>query len=173
MPLEDIIRQKMDQFFPGMKILYAHIFRVTRNASVDRNEEEAEDLMETIEDELRERKFAEIVRLEIDEAMPKHLKKYLIKNLNINWQDVYEMKGTIGLVDVMEIARLEGFNRLKERNYTPVLHPVLKHNPEEEIPSIFEVIKKGILWCITLTTVLNYLHSALWMRRPAIPKCLL
>jgi polyphosphate kinase len=142
-PLEDVIRQKMDQFFPGMKVLSAHIFRVTRNASIDRNEEEAEDLMETIEDELRERKFAEIVRLEINEAMPRHLKKYLIKNLNLNWQDVYEMKGTIGLVDVMEIVGLEGFNRLKERGYTPVLHPVLRHNPEEEMPSIFEVIKKG------------------------------
>lgn len=142
-PIEDIIREKMDQFFPGMKVLSAHIFRVTRNASVDRNEEEAEDLLESIEGELRERKFAEIVRLEIDAAMPKHLKKYLIRNLNIDWQDVYEMKGTIGLADAMEIARLSGFSRLKERNYTPVLHPVLKHNPEEDIPNMFEVIKRG------------------------------
>lgn len=142
-PIEDIIREKMGQFFPGMKVISAHMFRVTRNASVDRNEEEAEDLLETIEDELRERKFAEIVRLEIDAEMPKHLKKYLIKNLNISWNDVYEMKGTIGLADVMEIAKLSGFNRLKERNWTPVLHPALKHNPEDEIPSIFEVIKRG------------------------------
>ncbi|WP_421773369.1 polyphosphate kinase 1 [Gracilimonas sp.] len=142
-PIEDIIRKKMDYFFPGMKVISAHMFRVTRNASVDRNEEEAEDLLETIEDELRERKFAEIVRLEIDADMPKHLKEYLIKNLNISWQDVYEMKGTIGLADSMEIAKLSGFNRLKERVWTPVLHPSLKHNPEEEIPSIFEVIKKG------------------------------
>ncbi|MDR9417579.1 polyphosphate kinase 1 [Gracilimonas sp.] len=141
--MEDLIREKMDQFFPGMKVISAHMFRVTRNASVDRNEEEAEDLMETIEDELRERKFAEIVRLELDKKMPKHLKKYLIRHLNISWQDVYEMKGTIGLADLMEIAKLKGFNRLKERNWTPVLHPALKHNPEEEIPSIFEVIKKG------------------------------
>lgn len=133
----------MIQFFPGMKLLSAHMFRVTRNASVDRNEEEAEDLLETIEDELRERKFAGIVRLEIDAAMPKHLKKYLVKNLNINWNDVYEMKGTIGLADVMDIAKLSGFNRLKERGWTPVLHPALKHNPDEDIPSIFDVIKRG------------------------------
>lgn len=142
-PIEDIIREKMIQFFPGMKLISANMFRVTRNASLDRNEEEAEDLLETIEDELRERKFAGIVRLEIDADMPKHLKKYLIKNLNINWNDVYEMKGTIGLADVMEIARLSGFNRLKERSWTPVLHPALKHNPEEGMPSIFEVIKRG------------------------------
>lgn len=142
-PLEDIIKEKIDQFFPGMEVLSAHMFRVTRNASVDRDEEEAEDLLETIEDELRERKFAEIVRLEIDSKMPKHIKKYLLKNLGINWHDVYEMKGTIGLADTMQIANLSGFSRLKERSWTPVLHPALRHNPEEEIPSIFEVIKRG------------------------------
>jgi polyphosphate kinase len=141
--IEDIIRHKMDQFFPGMEVLSAHMFRVTRNASVDRNEEEAEDLLETIEGELRERKFAEIVRLEIDAKMPKHLKKYIVKNLKINMNDVYEMKGTIGLADVMEIGRIEGFSRLKERNWNPVLHPALKHNPEDEIPSFFEVIRRG------------------------------
>ncbi len=142
-PIENLIREKMEIFFPGMEILSAHLFRVTRNASVKRNEEEAEDLLETIEDELRERKFAKIVRLEIDANMPKHLKTYLIKNLNINWKDVYEMQRTIGLADVIQIARLTGFNRLKERSWNPVVHPALKHSQEEEIPSIFEVIKRG------------------------------
>tara|TARA_R100000908_G_C3757288_1_gene152149 strand:+ start:22908 stop:25145 length:2238 start_codon:yes stop_codon:yes gene_type:complete len=142
-PIEDIISEKIDTLFPGMKILSAHMFRLTRNASVDRNEEEAEDLLETIEDELRERKFAEIVRLEIDAEMPKHLKQFIIKQLNVDWHDVYEMQGTIGLVDVMEIAQLSGFNRLKERSWNPVLHPALKHNPEDEIPSFFEVIRRG------------------------------
>ncbi|MEX2364210.1 MAG: polyphosphate kinase 1, partial [Balneolaceae bacterium] len=142
-PLEDIIRQKMNDFFPGMKVLSANIFRVTRNASIDRNEEEAEDLLETIEDELRERKFAGIVRLEIDAQMPKHIKNYLVKHLKITWNDVYEMHGTIGLADVMQIANLSGFARLKEINWVPVLHPGLRHNAEEEIPSIFEVISRG------------------------------
>ncbi|MTI88855.1 MAG: polyphosphate kinase 1 [Balneolaceae bacterium] len=142
-PLEDIIKQKIGQFFPGMEVLSAHIFRVTRNASLERNEEEAEDLLETIEDELRERKFAEIVRLEIDAKMPRHLKKYIIGNLNIDWHDVYKVHGIIGLADVMQIAKLEGFSRLKERNWTPVLHPALRHPADEEIPSMFEVIRRG------------------------------
>jgi len=133
----------MSTFFPGMKVMSSHMFRVTRNASVDRNEEEAEDLLETIEDELRERKFAEIVRLEIDAKMPRHLKKYITSHLKVDWHDVYEMEGPIGLVDVMEIANLSGFNRLKERPWNPVLHPALKHNPENEIPSFFEVIRRG------------------------------
>ena len=62
-----------------MKIFSAHLFRVTRNASLERNEEEADDLLEIIEDELRERKFASIVRLEIEKSTPKHIKNYLIK----------------------------------------------------------------------------------------------
>lgn len=142
-PIEDLISSKIQSFFPGMKVLSAHLFRVTRNASVERNEEEADDLLEVIEDELRERKFSEIVRLELDAKMPKHIKKYLIKNLNINWNDVYEMTGPIGLVDAFQIANLSGFSRLKDRNWTPVLHPALKHEEDEDIPSIFEVIKQG------------------------------
>lgn len=142
-PIEDLIESKIDVFFPGMKVLSAHLFRVTRNASIERNEEEADDLLETIEDELKERKFAKIVRLELAEEMPRHIKKYLIKNLEINWNDVYEMKGTIGLVDAFQIATLPGFPRLKSRNWLPVQHPALHHSLDEERPSFFATIRKG------------------------------
>lgn len=142
-PIEDLIRTKIEQFFPGMEVLSAHMFRVTRNASVERQEEEADDLLETIEDELRERKFSEIVRLELDQEMPKHIKKYLLKNLNINWNDVYEMNGTIGLVDAMQISLLSGYPRLKGRVWNPVLHPALKHELDEEAPSFFKLIRDG------------------------------
>ncbi len=142
-PIEDLIRTKIDQFFPGMSVLSAHMFRVTRNASVERAEEEADDLLETIEDEIRERKFSEIVRMELESEMPKHIKKYLLKNLNINWNDVYEMNGTIGLVDAMQISMLSGYPRLKSRSWTPVLHPALRHELDEETPSFFKVIRDG------------------------------
>ncbi len=142
-PIEDIIRQKVNSFFPGMKILSAHLFRVTRNASLERNEEEADDLLEVIEDELRERKFASIVRLELEKNMPKQIKNYLIKNLNISWKDVYEMEGTIGLVSAFEIAGIKGFSRDKIRNWTPVLHPALTHPIDEEPPSMFDVIREN------------------------------
>lgn len=142
-PIENIIREKITRFFPGMKVLSANIFRVTRNASLERNEEEAEDLLELIEDELRERKFAGVVRLELDAATPEHIKKYLISNLKVHPKDVYEMKGTIGLADVMEIATLEGFDLLKEKPWVPVLHPALKTASDEDKPSFFEVMKRG------------------------------
>lgn len=142
-PIEDLIASKMHTLFPGMNVISAHLFRVTRNASVDRNEEEADDLLEVIEDELRERKFSEIVRLELDASMPRDIKKYLIKNLKISWNEVYEMNGPIGLVDAFQIANLPQFSRIKERVWTPVLHPVFKHEDDEEMPNIFQVIRRG------------------------------
>lgn len=142
-PIEEIIRTKMSSFFPGMEVISAHLFRVTRNASLERNEEEADDLLEIIEDELRERKFAEIVRLELDKFMPDHIKRYLKKNLNVTKNDVYEMEGTIGLVDAFQIAGINGFSTYKIRSWTPVLHPALKHPIDEDPPSFFDVIKKG------------------------------
>lgn len=142
-PIEDLIKAKMELFFPGMEVVSAHLFRVTRNASLERNEEEADDLLEVIEDELRERKFAQIVRLELDVQTPAPIKKFLVKHLEINPQDVYEMQGTIGLVDVFQIANIGGFSRLKDTPWSPILHPVFQHPPEEQLPNIFSVIRKG------------------------------
>lgn len=142
-PIEDIILNQMDVLFPGMEIISANLFRVTRNASLKRNEEEADDLLEVIEDELKERKFADIVRLEIDKHTPVHIKRYLTKNFQIKWKDIYEMDGPIGLVDAFQIASIPGFNQHKIRSWTPVLHPVLQHPLDEDIPSIFDVIKEG------------------------------
>ncbi|MGB0346366.1 MAG: polyphosphate kinase 1 [Balneolaceae bacterium] len=142
-PIEEIIRAKVDSFFPGMKITSANLFRVTRNASLERNEEEADDLLEIISDELRERKFASIVRLELEKNTPKRIKEYLMKNLHISFDDVYEMEGTIGLVSAFEISGIKGFIRHKIPHWTPVVHPALAHPLDEEPPSIFDVIKEN------------------------------
>lgn len=142
-PIDDLIASKINLFFPGMEVISSHVFRVTRNASLERNEEEAEDLLEMIEVELRERRFAEIVRLEIDKNIPEHLKKFLEKNLKVRADDIYEMSGTIGLADVNQISRLPGFTRLKNRPWVPVQHPALKHEPDEEAPDIFDIIKRN------------------------------
>lgn len=140
---KDLINAKIERFFPGAEILSANVFRVTRNADIERNEEEADDLLEMIEDELRERRFAEIVRLEIDMNTPSKVKQYLLKHLNIEKQYVFEMTGPIGLADVTQLYKLKGFNHLKEKQWVPTLHPVLRHPLDEDIPSIFQVIRKG------------------------------
>ncbi len=140
--VKDLIVQKLDRLFPGMNVESAHVFRVTRNADLERNEEEAEDLIEMIEEELRERRFAEIVRLEIDNKMPADLKAYLLKHLKVKKNDIFEMDGPIGLADTMELTKLSGFSHLKEPAWTPVLHPVFRHASNEAMPSAFKVMQK-------------------------------
>ncbi|TVQ67216.1 MAG: polyphosphate kinase 1 [Balneolaceae bacterium] len=141
--VKDLIVEKLMRFFPGMEVLSANIFRVTRNADIERNEEEADDLLEMIEDELRERKFAEVVRLEIDRNMPRDIRTSLLNNLNIQDQYVFEMEGPIGLADVTQLCKLGGFPHLKSDSWVPALHPVFRHPLDESAPNIFQVIKNG------------------------------
>lgn len=141
--ISDLIINKINRFFPGMEVLSANIFRVTRNADLERNEEEADDLLEMIEDELRERRFADIVRVEIDKKMPDDVKSYLFKHLGVNKHDVYEMDGPLGLADAIQISEIPGFSQLKFPSWTPALHPVFKHEIDQDIPNIFNVIKSG------------------------------
>jgi len=131
------------RFFSGMQIISANLFRVTRNAELGRQDEEADDLLEMIEDELRERRFAEIVRLETDKNMPQDMKQYLMDNLNVKKKDLIEMTGPIGLADCTQLYDLDGLNHLRFQKWIPALHPVLRHEMEQDAPNIFEVIEKG------------------------------
>lgn len=141
--VSDIITQLIGRFFSGMEIVSANLFRVTRNAELGRQDEEADDLLEMIEDELRERRFAEIVRLEIDKDIPQDMKRYLMENLNIKKKDLIEMSGPIGLADCTQLYDLDGLSHLRFDKWVPALHPVLRHEMEQEAPNIFEVIGKG------------------------------
>ena len=141
--IDDVILSKIDRLFPGAEILSANIFRVTRSADIERNEEEADDLLDLIEEELRERRFAEVVRLEISSSTPRHIRLLLMEKMNVEQADVYSMTGSIGLADAMQLARVDGFNEIKVPEWVPVKHPALRHEIDEEAPSIFNVIKKG------------------------------
>lgn len=141
--VSDLITERISRFFSGMEILSAHLFRVTRNAELERQDEEADDLLEMIEDELRERRFAEIVRLEIDKQMPADMKQYLMENLKVKKKDLFEMDGPIGLADCTQLYDLDGLNHLRFPKWIPTLHPVLRHELEDEAPNIFDVIGKG------------------------------
>jgi polyphosphate kinase len=139
----ELIRLNMAAFFPGMEVEATHLFRVTRNADIERNEEEAEDLLEMIADELRERRFAEIVRLELDAETPEDITELLKRELRIEDRDIYRMQGPIGLVDLMSIATMKGFDSLKEHPWHPLPHPV--YEEEEEQESFFETMKQDYL----------------------------
>jgi polyphosphate kinase len=140
---DEIILAHINSLFPGATVKSAHLFRVTRNADLKRNEEEADDLLELIEEELRERRFAEVVRLELDAQTPEHVKQILLDQLDISKIDVYEMDGPIGLADCLELSKIKGFEHLKYTSWTPVVHPVLRSHPDEETPDIFSIIRNG------------------------------
>src|SRR5690606_1324052 len=85
--LEEVIRHNADALFRGMAVEGVHAFRVTRNADVSRNEEEADDLLSMISEELRERKFADVVRLEVEAAMPARVRELLQRELGLEAED--------------------------------------------------------------------------------------
>ena len=106
--LADVMANNLDLLFPGMTIESCSLFRVTRNAITESDEEETEDLMEMIEFELRERKFAPVVRVQVDRAMVPHLRGRLAYELGLDEvSDVFDALGMLGQRDLMELATLD------------------------------------------------------------------
>jgi len=135
-PLEEVICNNLDMLFPGMKIVSCELFRVTRNANTEKNEEQADDLMALIESELRERKFAPIVRLEVVKSMMPLHRGHLAAELNLDEAtDVFAVSGMMAMRDLMEIATLD-YPDLKEAPHQPVDHPQLL-----SLRNIFHIIR--------------------------------
>ena len=128
-PIEQVVTAFVDELFPGMEVLAVHPFRVTRNADLRRDEEEAEDLLEMISAELRERRFAPVVRLEVDKDMPAGDRQLLMRELDLQPQDVYEVDG---LLDLTGLYRIAGIPRphLRDEPWPSVLPPRLQHDGE-------------------------------------------
>ena len=106
--LVDVMANNLDLLFPGMEIEQCSLFRVTRNAITEQDEEEADDLLEMIEIELRKRKFAPVVRLQVDGQMPAQLRGRLAAELGLDeGMDVFDAQGTLGQRDLMEIGTLD------------------------------------------------------------------
>jgi polyphosphate kinase len=125
-PLEDVMMNNLDLLFPGMEIVACEIFRVTRNANTEKNEEEADDLMAMIESELKERKFAPIVRLEIGKGMEPLHRGRLAAELELDEEnDVFEVAGMLAMRDLFELARLDS-PRLHDPSHHPIDHPQLQ-----------------------------------------------
>ncbi len=117
--LADIMANNLDLLFPGMEVEACSLFRVTRNAVTERDEEEADDLLEMIEIELRNRKFAPVVRLQVDKTMQPQLRGRIAAELGLDESaDVFEAEGMLGQRDLMEIALLD-IPELKDPPHAP------------------------------------------------------
>ncbi len=120
--LETVIAQNIDLLFPNVDVLDCSTFRVTRNAEVRRNEEVAEGLIEMIEDVLRQRRFATVVRVEVDESMPAEVRSLLVDQLEITERELFELPEPLGMNDCFRLLELDN-EELKLPAWDPQPHP--------------------------------------------------
>lgn len=134
--LEDLLCSNLDMLFPGMAVVRCDLFRVTRNANTERDEEEADDLVEMIETELKDRRFASIVRMEVLDGIPMFQRGRLAAEFQINENDdVFEVPELLAMCDLFELARLD-YPHLHDPPHHPIVHPQL-----ESQRNIFHIIR--------------------------------
>jgi polyphosphate kinase len=136
--LEDLIAHHLDGLFPGMHVRDAYLFRVTRDADLDLQEDEADDLLQAIESELRRRRFGEPVRLEVERGMPEYIREFLCNSLELTHVDSYEIEGLIGLNDLWQIINLPGYEQLRDKPFLPSIPKRLIG-----VSDIFALIREG------------------------------
>ena len=140
--IDQIIEANLDALFTGMEIVEHHLFRVTRNADLALEEDEADDLLMAIEEELRRRRFGEAVRLEVERSMPEATRALLLRGLGLGEQDSYEIRGMLDLTGLWAIAELDRAD-LKPLPWTPVTPPRLVPPDEDEPADVFAAIRAG------------------------------
>ena len=156
--LGDLIKANLEMLFPGMEILEAHRFRITRDTDIELQEDEADDLLSVIEENIRQRRFGSVVRLEVAKKMPDFMLDTLIENLQIRKEDVHVLEGPLGLSDVMTLYDLP-LHQLKAKSYYPVIPKVfdeeddffsiirqkeiLLHHPYHSFAPVIEFIKQA------------------------------
>jgi polyphosphate kinase len=138
--LEQVISANLAALFPGMEVLEAHPFHITRDADIAIKELEAEDLLETIEEGVRQRRFGSVVRLMVTHDMPVHILNILMSNLEVDASEVYRVRGPLALKRLMSLYNLDRPD-LKEPPFAPALLPVPPKDQEEE-SDIFSMVRR-------------------------------
>ncbi len=141
-PVEQIIRANVAELFRGMEVVAVSAFRITRNADMRRSEEEADDLLSMISEEIRERRFADVVRLEVEEDMPAAVLRLLERELELEPEDVYVSDGLLELADLTDLADLP-FPQYQYPRWEPIVPIRLRHEGEsEDKANLFAVIRR-------------------------------
>ncbi len=140
-PLEQVIAAHLEVLFPGMEVEAHHVFRVTRNADLTLEEEEADDLLAAVEMELRRRRFGRTVRLEIDLDMSNEIRELLQRELDVSDEDVYTQAGPLDLSGLWSVHALDRPD-LRDPVWVPVTEGRLASRDEEGV-SFFNVIRRG------------------------------
>ncbi len=135
--LEDLIKENLGMLFPGMTVRESYAFEVTRNADIEIQEDEAEDLIHSIEESIKMRRFGSVVRIKVEDAMPQRIIDILAENLEITQDDVYHIRPPLGLSHMMQLLKLPR-PELKD----PPFHPSILVG-DEDGDDIFNIIKRG------------------------------
>jgi polyphosphate kinase len=139
-PLEEVIAAHLDALFPGMDVLEQHPFRVTRNADLTLEEEEADDLLAAVELELRRRRFGRAVRLEVMPGMPAEVRQLLVRELELGEEDVNTVTGALDLSGLFALVDLDRPD-LKAEPWVPQTQPILA-GPEDSPVDLFAVLRQ-------------------------------
>jgi polyphosphate kinase len=140
LPLEDLIAAHLQQLFPGLEVVAHHLFRVTRNADLEVEEDRDEDLLQALERELARRRFGPAVRLEVTDTMDPQILEVLLSELEIGTEDVVEVPGLLDLAALWALYDLDR-PELKDEPFVPATHPRLS---EGETPkSVFATLREG------------------------------
>ncbi len=139
-PLEAVIAGNLRMLFPGMKVLEHHLFRVTRNADIELDEEDADDLLALVNEELRQRRLAQVVRFEIPSGMSDEMKSILLEGTETAAEDVYVAPGPIDMDDLMALAFIDR----PDLKFAP-WQPLVPQRLQDEESDMFSVIRSGDL----------------------------
>ncbi|MBK5219461.1 MAG: polyphosphate kinase 1 [Thermoleophilia bacterium] len=143
-PLEEVIAANLDALFPGTEVVDHGYFRVTRDADFTVSDE-ADDLLQAVQDEIRRRRFGEVVRLEIAAGMNPKLRQQLIGALRLEDREVYDIDGLIDLGDIGTIADIPGHAELRYAPWSPVTQPRLQGEDDEPVDMFAEIRQRDLL----------------------------
>ncbi len=141
--LEEVIAHHLGALFPGMEIVDCNVFRVTRDADLEVSDDAA-DLLQAVEDELRRRRFGEVVRVELGAHCSAALRSELVGLLGVAEEEIYPVDGLLDMGSLWQIVRLPGLPELRDPPMSPITHPrLLRH--ESERPDVLGAMRDGDL----------------------------
>jgi polyphosphate kinase len=143
-PLEEVIAANLEALFPGMEVVEHGFFRVTRDADFEVSDE-ADDLLQAVEAELRRRRFGEAVRLEVGVGLDRGVREQLTSALDLEERQVYEVDGLLDTSDLWQIHGVRGFTDLRDPPWTPVTQPRLQGVESEHVDVMAEMQRGDIL----------------------------
>src|ERR1051325_943817 len=135
--LASLIKQHIGELFPGLIIDEVHAFRVTRNSDLYIDDEEAENLLRTIEQELRRSSRGNAVRLEVEADCPKDVLELLLRFFDLTEPDAYKVDGPLSMTHLMPLVANDAFAKLKDRPFQPARDPALPPHAD-----FFEVLRR-------------------------------